>query len=78
MNTSRLSVFPAVTLLLLLAAPSHAKQAGSVIFVKGTVMAERAAPVSLAKGDDVLVDDTISTAAAARAQLLMLDGAKIA
>jgi len=80
MNTSRLSVFPAATLLLalLLAAPSHAKQAGSVIFVKGAVMVERAAPVSLAKGDDVLVDDTISTAVAARTQLLMLDGAKIA
>jgi len=79
MNTYRLSVLPTAFLLAsMLVAVSHATPAGSVIFAKGAVTAERAPPVSLAKGDAVLVEDTISTGAAARAQLLMLDGAKIA
>ncbi len=80
MKTSRLSIFQATTLLLalMLAAPAHAAPAGTMIFVKGAVTAEREPSVLLAKGDGVLVGDTISTAAAARAQLLMLDGAKIA
>ena len=52
--------------------------AGTVLFAKGAVTAERAPAVSLAKGDAVLDDDTIATGDASRAQLLMIDGAKIA
>jgi len=55
-----------------------AADAGSVLFAKGEVTAERAPAVALAKGDAVLDDDTISTGEASRAQLLMIDGAKIA
>ncbi len=55
-----------------------AADAGSVLFVKGTVTAERAPAVSLTRGDTVLDDDTVATGDASRAQLLMIDGAKIA
>lgn len=55
-----------------------AADAGQVIFATGSVMAERTPPVALAKGDAVLVDDTVATGEASRAQLLMVDGAKIA
>jgi len=55
----------------------HAEEAGSVIFATGEVTAEREPPVSLAKGDAVLEDDEIVTGEASRAQLLMIDGAKI-
>lgn len=55
-----------------------AADAGSVIFAKGAVTAEREPPVALAKGDAVMTDDAIVTGSASRAQLLMLDGAKIA
>jgi len=60
------------------AVPTLADTAGSVIFAKGAVTAERLPPVALAKGDAVLTKDTIVTGAGARAQLLMVDGAKIA
>ncbi|MDZ7770410.1 MAG: FecR family protein [Woeseiaceae bacterium] len=49
-----------------------------MIFATGQVTAERTPPEPLAKGDDVLVEDTVRTGSASRAQLLMLDGAKIA
>lgn len=49
-----------------------------MIFASGDVTAERVPPVVLAKGDAVRVQDTIVTAESARAQLLMIDGAKIA
>lgn len=65
-----LAVFPGLN--------AEAIEAGKVIFVKGSVSAEREPPVPLAKGDAVLVADAIVTGQAARAQLLMLDGAKIA
>lgn len=79
MKKYHLSVLPtAVLLASVLVAPSYATTAGTVIFAKGAVTAERTPPVSLAKGDNVLVEDTISTGVAARAQLLMLDGAKVA
>jgi hypothetical protein len=65
-------------LALTMAAPASADTAGSVIFAKGAVTAERLPPVSLTKGDAVLTEDTIVTGAGARAQLLMIDGAKIA
>jgi len=55
-----------------------AADAGSVLFAKGDVTAERTPAVALAKGDAILDDDTISTGAASRTQLLMIDGAKIA
>lgn len=79
MNTSRLSVFRAITLLVttMVAVPSYAAPAGTVIFSKGAVSADREPPVSLAKGDEVWIEDTISTGAAASVQLLMLDGARI-
>jgi len=53
-------------------------EAGTVVFAKGDVSAERTPPVALAKGDRVEDDDTITTGEASRAQLLMIDGAKIA
>lgn len=53
-------------------------EAGSVIFAKGDVTAERQPPAALAKGDAVLDDDEIATGNNSRAQLLMIDGAKIA
>ncbi len=57
----------------------RAQDAGTVVFARGDVTAERQpAPVPLAKGDDVFQDDVVATGEAARAQLLMLDGAKIA
>ncbi|MEE8425950.1 MAG: FecR family protein [Woeseiaceae bacterium] len=61
-----------------LATPAHAQEAGSVTFVSGDVRAERQPIVTLMKGDSVLANDTIITGAASRAQLLMIDGAKIA
>ena len=63
---------------LLLPGFAFAADAGSVLFTKGTVTAERAQPVALTKGDAVLETDTIATGDASRAQLLMIDGAKIA
>ena len=73
---TRISLTLAITLL----APGMAlaADAGAVLFATGSVMADREPPVALAKGDAVLDNDTISTAAASRAQLLMIDGAKIA
>jgi hypothetical protein len=61
-----------------IALPVVADDAGNVIFAKGSVSAEREPPVPLAKGDTVLTEDTVVTGDASRAQLLMLDGAKIA
>ena len=57
---------------------AQANEAGKVIFAKGPVSAEREPPVPLSKGDAVLAADTVVTGEAARAQLLMLDGAKVA
>ncbi len=67
-----------VTLVIFAGQKAEAKEAGKAIFVKGPVSAERDPPVPLAKGDAVLVEDAIVTGEAARAQLLMLDGAKVA
>lgn len=55
-----------------------ADDAGTVIFARGDVSAERQPPVALAKGDTVLDDDEVITGSNSRAQLLMIDGAKIA
>ncbi|MDX1562226.1 MAG: FecR family protein [Gammaproteobacteria bacterium] len=52
--------------------------AGAVIFATGQVNAERPQPVPLGKGDAVLVDDIVVTGMTGRAQLEMIDGAKIA
>lgn len=67
-----------VLALLLAAAGAQANDAGSVLFSKGSVTAQRDAVVALAKGDSVESKDTITTGDASRAQLLMIDGAKIA
>ena len=64
---------------LMLAAPgSVLAAAGQVMFVHGEVTAERQPPVTLSKGDDVLVADTVRTGAAARAQLAFTDGSRLA
>ncbi len=60
------------------AVAAQAEDAGSVLFSKGSVTAQRDAVVSLAKGDGVIATDTVATGDASRAQLLMIDGAKIA
>lgn len=64
--------------LMLGAAAVQADDAGSVLFSKGTVTAQRDTVIALAKGDGVQSSDTIATGDASRAQLLMIDGAKIA
>ena len=76
--TKRLSLCLGTVLILSGLQTAIAQDAGSVIFVKGDVSAERPQPVPLAKGDAVRQDDTIVTGEASRTQLLMLDGAKIA
>lgn len=61
-----------------LMANANAQEAGSVSFASGDVQAERQPAIALTKGDAVLSSDTVITAAASRAQLLMSDGARIA
>ncbi len=63
---------------MLFANAAFAQDAGEVIFAKGSVTAERQPPVALAKGDAIMVQDTVVTGEASRAQLMMLDGAKVA
>ena len=65
-------------LILTVANAAIAADAGTVTFARGAVTAERQPAAPLAKGDTVLVEDFIITGAASRAQLLMLDGAKLA
>ena len=55
-----------------------AADAGTVTFATGTVTAERTPAAALAKGDAVLTEDNVITGEGSRAQLLMIDGAKIA
>lgn len=62
----------------LLAGAALAADAGSVIFARGTVFAERQPSVPLTKGDPVLERDTVATGDASRAQIQLTDGAKIA
>ena len=57
---------------------AHAQDAGTVSFATGDVTAERQPPVPLVKDDAVLADDAVVTGDASRAQLLMIDGARIA
>jgi len=61
-----------------IAGPVNADDAGTVIFARGAVSAERQPSVPLAKGDAVLDNDTVATGDASRAQLLLTDGTKIA
>ena len=68
----------AIILLGTFAPAIFAQDAGSVLFARGDVTAERQPPEPLAKGDAIRTADTIVTGAASRAQLLMIDGAKIA
>jgi hypothetical protein len=55
-----------------------AADAGAVTFATGTVTAERQPAAPLSKGDTVLAEDFVITGDASRAQLLMIDDAKIA
>jgi hypothetical protein len=77
-------LFPQFLLLLLLWSPAQAAlaAAGKVLFVAGEVSLERAgapAPgLPLAQGDSILAGDIVVTGLAARAQLLMADGARVA
>ena len=71
-------IFIAATVLLGLPRVLLGADAGSVTFATGSVTAERAPAAALAKGDSVLVDDNVITGSASRAQLLMIDGARIA
>lgn len=65
--------------LLLMAPLWAAEDAGQVMFVAGTVNAERgAASVRLSKGNPIFEQDVVVTAARSRGQLLMRDGAKYA
>jgi hypothetical protein len=57
---------------------SLAADAGTVTFASGTVSAERQPAEPLARGDTVLVEDFVITGEASRAQLQMIDDAKIA
>ena len=67
------------TILLIGSLPvAMAQDAGSVVFAKGEVSAERQPPEALGKGDAIRTNDTVVTGDASRAQLLMLDGAKVA
>jgi hypothetical protein len=70
----------ALTATLLFAASNvvNAADAGSVTFAAGSVSAERQPAEPLAKGDTILVSDNVVTGDASRAQLLMIDGAKVA
>lgn len=63
--------------LALVAGNAIAQDAGTVTFAAGSVAAERAPAVPLAKGDTVLAGDFVVTADASRAQLTMIDDAKI-
>lgn len=67
-----------VALSMLLSAAAYADDAGTVLFAKGSVTADRQPLATLVKGDTVLSDDTVVTGDASRAQFLMIDGAKIA
>ena len=78
MNKPLTLVFLSSALALFGGAVALAEDAGSVTFATGSVTAEREPPVALAKGDTVLVADSIVTGDASRAQLLMLDGARVA
>jgi hypothetical protein len=71
------NVFTA-TLLLTVAQSVIAADAGTVSFVTGSVSAERQPAAPLAKGDTVLVEDFVITGDASRAQLMMIDGARVA
>jgi len=72
------TILAAIVALIVFADVAVADDAGSVIFARGAVTAERQPPVPLAKGDIVQDNDTVTTGDASRAQLQLTDGAKIA
>jgi hypothetical protein len=77
--TKRQNQLALIATLLFAASPSvSAADAGSVTFATGSVSAERQPAQALAKGDTVLESDNVITGDASRAQLLMIDGAKVA
>ena len=78
MNKPLTLVFLSSALTLFGSPAAVAQDAGSVTFATGSVTAEREPSVALGKGDTVLVADSIVTGDASRAQLLMIDGARVA
>ncbi len=78
MNKPLTLVFLSSALMLFGGPAAVAEDAGSVTFATGSVTAEREPPAALSKGDAVLVADRIVTGDASRAQLLMIDGARVA
>jgi len=68
----------AIAAALLAVQNSIAAEAGSVLFARGEVTAERQPPVPLVKGDAVMDNDTVATGDGARAQIRLSDGARIA
>lgn len=78
MNKRLFHLVLTATLLFAASNSVSAADAGSVTFATGSVSAERQPAEALAKGDTVLVTDNVITGDASRAQLLMIDGAKLA
>ena len=64
--------------MILVTGTAAAQEAGTVTFATGTVTAERQPAMRLSRGDSVLAEDFVITGEASRAQLLMIDDAKIA
>ena len=78
MTKQTLSALLTATLVLAGSPAGFAADAGTVTFASGSVSAERQPAAALAKGDTVLVEDFVITGDASRAQLQMIDDAKIA
>lgn len=78
MNRTTIYTWVAGSLLYAISGNAFAADAGTVLFATGDVTAERESAVTLTKGDKVLDNDIVATGDAARAQLLLLDGAKVA
>lgn len=78
MNKRQIQLTLIATLLFAVSNSVSAEDAGSVTFATGSVSAERQPAAPLAKGDTVLVTDNVITGDASRAQLLMIDGARVA
>ncbi len=65
-------------LMALVSGNAAAQDAGTVTFATGSVTAERDPAVALARGDSVMTNDFVVTGEASRAQLTMIDDARIA
>ncbi len=76
MNIARFNKY-LISLLLVLPTIAQAN-VGKVLYAKGPVTVERETSISLRKGDLLEEGDIVITGNRARAQLLMIDGARIA